>query len=129
MGDNAEDSDKNQLQNMAIVFGLIGGILTTVAFVPSVIKLIMDHHSQTVSFLYTYLAGQVLWLVYGALGVASGAQGFAPSLIFAIINLALSIFMVMTKHGGVRPECNQKGYLPTGCISPHLRPFLGTERR
>tara|TARA_B100000965_G_C19199866_1_gene586843 strand:- start:28 stop:450 length:423 start_codon:yes stop_codon:yes gene_type:complete len=122
------DGNKNELQNIAIIFGFFGGIMTTVAFVPSVIKILMDHKSQTVIFLYVYLVGQILWLIYGALGVASGGQGFVPSLFFAAINLGIIAFMVAVKHGGAYPKCEQKGFLPgdpNGCIPESVKPFMG----
>jgi len=51
------------------VFGFIGGVLTTAAMVPQVVKLYQIKSAQEISLIFTLLllAGMLFWLSYGIL--------------------------------------------------------------
>ncbi len=49
------------------ILGLFAGILTTISFLPQVIKIWKTKSAKDVSFgmVCTYIAGACMWLVYG----------------------------------------------------------------
>ncbi len=78
----------------ALLLGLVAGFLTTVAYVPEVIKVFNTKDTKGISliWLFTMLTGALLWLYYGVL-IASipviAANGVSALLILLLIILKL----------------------------------------
>jgi MtN3 and saliva related transmembrane protein len=69
------------------VFGSIGGVLTTICFIPQAIKLIRTRHTEGVSVLMyaTFTLGVLFWLVYGIM------LNSTPMIVANSVTLALSV--------------------------------------
>ncbi len=79
--------------NLVDSLGLAAGSLTTIAFVPQVLKIWVSKSAEDVSVLMfaVFSLGVVLWLAYG---IALGAW---PVIIANVVTLALSILVVVLK--------------------------------
>jgi len=78
---------------MADLIGLIAGVLTTVAFVPQLLKIYASKSGKDVSarMFVIFSAGVALWLVYGII-IRS-----APVIIANLVTLLLSIAIMSLK--------------------------------
>jgi len=78
---------------MADAIGLMAGALTTVAFVPQVLKTWRSGraHDLSLTMLLTFNAGVALWLIYGLVMRAT------PIVIANAVTLALSLTMLGLK--------------------------------
>ncbi len=78
------------------IFGSIGGMLTTICFIPQAIKLIRTRHTEGVSVLMyaIFTLGVLFWLVYGLM------LNSRPMIIANSVTLALSatILVVLVKE-------------------------------
>lgn len=85
------------------ILGLVAGGLTTIAFVPQMIKTWQSRSAKDVSFvmLITFISGIFLWLIYGILrqDVAIIAAN-GVTLIFNLVILALKIRYKNTSRNG-----------------------------
>lgn len=75
------------------IIGLVAGALTTVSFIPQIIKIARTKHVKDLS-LYMYLilfTGVLLWLVYGFL------IGETPIIAANMITLVLCGYVIVTK--------------------------------
>lgn len=77
----------------ANTLGLIAGTLTTVAFVPQVIKIWKSKHARDISLgmFAIFSAGVLLWLLYGI------QIGATPVIIANTITLGLSVTILVFK--------------------------------
>jgi len=76
------------------LLGLVAGSLTTISFVPQVLKIWRTRSGQDVSFgmFILFSLGVLLWLVYGlALGAVPIIVANAATLILALVVLALKL--------------------------------------
>lgn len=66
--------------------GFVAGFLTSVAFVPQVVKVFKDKHTEGISLLMylTFMSGLICWIIY------SIHIGDTPLLIANIVTLALA---------------------------------------
>lgn len=80
--------------NSIDVLGLAAGSLTTIAFVPQVLKIWISKSAEDVSTLMfaVFSLGVLLWLVYGLV------LGAMPIVIANVVTLALSILVMVLKH-------------------------------
>ena len=80
--------------NLVDSLGLAAGSLTTIAFVPQVLKIWVSKSAEDVSVLMfaVFSLGVVLWLAYG---IALGAW---PIIIANVVTLALSVLVLLLKH-------------------------------
>lgn len=55
--------------NLINIIGLLAAILTTISFLPQVIKILKTKHTKDISLLMyiVFTAGVLLWLIYGIL--------------------------------------------------------------
>ncbi|MDP8022925.1 MAG: SemiSWEET transporter [Nitrososphaeria archaeon] len=77
-----------------LLLGLVAGFLTTVAYVPEVIKVFNTKDTKGISliWLFTMLTGALLWLYYGLLITSIpviAANGVSALLILLLIILKL----------------------------------------
>ncbi len=78
----------------ALLLGLIAGFLTTIAYVPEVIKVFNTKDTKGISllWLFTLLTGALLWFYYGVL-ISSipviSANGVSALLIMLLIILKI----------------------------------------
>jgi len=79
------------------LIGLLAGALTTIAFVPQLLKTWKTRSAEDVSLgmLVTFCAGVALWLVYGVL---TGALPVIAANLVTLI-LALTILMLKLRYG------------------------------
>ena len=79
------------------VLGFAAGVLTTVAFVPQVIKLHRTRSARDISLgMYTvFTSGVALWLVYG---IALGSMPIVVANVFTLA-LALAVLAMKVRYG------------------------------
>ncbi len=80
--------------DMIELIGMLAGVLTTVAFVPQVIKTFRTGSARDFSLpmLVMFVSGLILWLVYGVLHGSAGLIGAnAATLLLASPILAIKI--------------------------------------
>jgi len=79
--------------------GMLAGTLTTIAFVPQVLKIWLTKSADDVSYLMfaIFSLGVILWLVYG---IELGAM---PIVVANIVTLVLSLLVVALKVRYRRP--------------------------
>ncbi|NAY82385.1 MAG: hypothetical protein GU362_05860 [Thaumarchaeota archaeon] len=80
--------------NFTLVLGLVAGFLTTVAYVPEVIKVFNTKDTKGISLLWllTLLTGVLLWFYYGVLIISipvMAANGVSAFLILLLIFLKI----------------------------------------
>lgn len=77
----------------ANTLGLIAGALTTVAFIPQVVKIWKTRHTRDISLgmFAIFSAGVFLWLLYGI------QIGATPIVIANIVTLALALTILVFK--------------------------------
>jgi len=80
--------------NSIDALGLAAGTLTTIAFVPQVLKIWISKSAEDVSTLMfaVFSLGVLLWLAYGL------ALGAMPIVIANVVTLVLSILVMALKH-------------------------------
>lgn len=80
--------------NTIDALGLAAGSLTTIAFVPQVLKIWISKSAEDVSTLMfaVFSLGVALWLAYGLV------LGAMPIVIANVVTLALSILVMVLKH-------------------------------
>lgn len=80
--------------NLVDTLGLVAGTLTTIAFVPQVLKIWVSKSAEDVSLLMfaVFSLGVLLWLAYG---IALGAW---PIIIANVVTLALSVLVMVLKY-------------------------------
>jgi MtN3 and saliva related transmembrane protein len=88
------------VEHMNDLIGLLAGTLTTIAFVPQLLKLYATKSGRDVSarMFFVFSAGVVLWLVYG-LRIKS-----APVVISNTLTLVLSVIILGLKFRYSRPR-------------------------
>jgi len=89
--------------------GLLAGTLTTVAFVPQVLKIWLTRSADDVSYLMfgIFSVGIVLWLAYGI------ALGALPIIVANVVTLVLSIMVIALKvRYSRRPDTDTETDLP-----------------
>jgi MtN3 and saliva related transmembrane protein len=74
--------------------GFLAAALTTVAFVPQVVKIYQDKSAKSISLktFYIFTVGVFLWLLYGI------ALDSWPMIVSNIITMSLSITILVLKH-------------------------------
>ncbi|MGC8600175.1 MAG: SemiSWEET family sugar transporter [Nitrososphaeria archaeon] len=80
--------------DFTLILGLIAGFLTTVAYVPEVIKVFSTKDTKGISLLWllTLLTGALLWFYYGVLIISipvMAANGVSAFLILMLIFLKI----------------------------------------
>ncbi len=78
----------------AEIIGLVGGTLTTLAFLPQVIKILQTKNTQSISLsMYLiYIAGVMCWLMYGILQGDKIIVGFnIGSFVLALVVIACKL--------------------------------------
>ncbi len=82
--------------------GYIAGALTTIAFVPQVVRLYRLKHSRDISLptFSIFCCGVACWLVYGVL------SGSTPIILWNVITLALALTVVALTIRYRRPGAN-----------------------
>ncbi|MFP3133089.1 MAG: SemiSWEET transporter [Nitrososphaeria archaeon] len=80
--------------NFTLVLGLVAGFLTTVAYVPEIIKVFNTKDTKGISLLWllTLLTGVLLWFYYGVLIISipvMAANGVSAFLILLLIFLKI----------------------------------------
>ncbi len=80
--------------NLVDILGLTAGTLTTIAFVPQVLKIWVSKSAEDVSYrmFAVFSLGVVLWLAYG---IALSAW---PIVITNVVTLGLSVLVLLLKH-------------------------------
>lgn len=75
------------------LLGIVAGILTTVSFVPQVLKIWSARSAKDISFgmFLLFAVGVALWLVYGVLIQAT------PIIVANVVTLALVIVIIAMK--------------------------------
>lgn len=75
------------------ILGLVAGLLTTIAFVPQVIKTWKSKHAHDISLAMFSLfsCGVVLWIVYGFI------IGSLPVILANVVTLALALTILILK--------------------------------
>lgn len=89
--------------------GLAAGMLTTIAFVPQVVKIWLTKSADDVSYLMfgIFSVGIVLWLAYG---IALGAM---PIILANVVTLVLSVLVIALKaRYARRPDPARETDLP-----------------
>jgi len=78
---------------LAEVLGMIAALLTTLAFVPQVLRIYLTKSANDVSFLMfsIFSSGVLLWLMYGLL------IGSAPIIAANVVTLALCLIVILLK--------------------------------
>lgn len=81
------------MDSLTLVVGLVAGILSTIAFVPQVVKIWREGDCDAISLrMYAWrCVGFVLWLAYGI------ALGSVPLVLVNIISLALGTVILVLK--------------------------------
>ncbi len=95
--------------NLVDWIGLLAGTLTTIAFVPQVVKIWLTKSADDVSYLMfgIFSVGIVLWLAYG---IALGAM---PIIVANIVTLVLSLMVIALKvRFARRPKPGRETDLP-----------------
>ena len=95
--------------NLGDWVGLMAGTLTTIAFVPQVVKIWLTKSADDVSYLMfgIFSVGVVLWLAYG---ISLGAM---PIIIANVVTLVLSLLVIALKmRYGRRPRPGRETDLP-----------------
>ena len=122
------DCDDDDFELATIIIGIIAGILTSTALLPQVLRAYVVRSNASLYWVWLSLAGQVLWLVYGCLGVAGGNPSFAPTIVFAVVTgIMLSVFVgtILNYPKNTDLDGPQYGYQSDGGpISNALRGFL-----
>ncbi len=79
--------------NYVILLGLIAGFLTTIAFVPQVIRIWKLKETKDISLatFLLFLIGIILWLIYGIL------KSDIPIIIFNSITIVLASIILLFK--------------------------------
>lgn len=88
------------------LIGMVAGSLTTVSFIPQVVKTWKSRSAEDVSLgmFLLFSLGVVLWLVYG------WAIGSFPIILFNIITLLLSLSIIAMKiHFGGNGAARKRG--------------------
>ena len=82
-----------QVSRLAEVLGMIAALLTTLAFVPQVLRIYLTKSANDVSFLMfsIFSMGVLLWLVYGLL------IGSAALIAANLATLALCVIVILLK--------------------------------
>jgi Uncharacterized conserved protein len=80
--------------DFTLILGLIAGFLTTVAYVPEVIKVFSTKDTKGISLMWllTLLIGALLWFYYGVLIISipvMAANGVSAFLILLLILLKI----------------------------------------
>jgi MtN3 and saliva related transmembrane protein len=80
--------------NFTLILGLVAGFLTTVAYVPEVIKVFNTKDTKGISLMWllTLLTGVLLWFYYGVLIISipvMAANGVSAFLILLLIFLKI----------------------------------------
>jgi MtN3 and saliva related transmembrane protein len=76
------------------IFGLVGGTLTTLAFLPQVIKILQtkNTHSISLTMYLIYIVGVTCWLIYGILQNDTIIVGFnIGSVVLALMVIGCKI--------------------------------------
>ena len=83
------------------ILGFLAGTLTTVAFVPQIIKIATTRHVRDISlFMYVILsAGILLWLVYGLL-IREAPIILANSVAFILCSYIMAMKLVYGRKDG-----------------------------
>jgi len=84
----------NHPMNWITAIGLVAAALTTVSFLPQVIKILKTKHTKDISLLMyvSFITGIILWLVYGiSLKELPIIIGNGITFILAVIVLILKI--------------------------------------
>jgi MtN3 and saliva related transmembrane protein len=78
---------------VAEVVGMAAGTLTTLAFLPQVLKIYRTKSARDVSYLMflIFSTGVLLWLIYGIL------IGSAPIIAANVVTLALAVVVIVLK--------------------------------
>ncbi|MBN8576658.1 MAG: SemiSWEET family sugar transporter [Cyclobacteriaceae bacterium] len=84
---------ENQFVDTAKILGLVAGFLTTVAFVPQVIKTWQSRSARDLSLVMFLLfcTGVFLWMIYGFM------INELPVILWNIITLALALIILFFK--------------------------------
>lgn len=82
---------------MITLIGIIAGILTTISFIPQVIKSISSRNTRDISLLMylTFLTGICLWLIYGII-ITNIPIIFANSVTFMLVG---AIIVMKIRYG------------------------------
>jgi MtN3 and saliva related transmembrane protein len=92
---------------MADLIGLVAGVLTTVAFVPQLLKIYASKSGKDVSarMFIIFSAGVALWLVYGIV-IRSAPVIIANlvTLLLSIAIMALKVYYGRRERGGEPPR-------------------------
>jgi MtN3 and saliva related transmembrane protein len=95
---------------MIDLIGLLAGALTTIAFVPQLLKLYVTKSGKDVSarMFLIFSTGVILWLIYGIL-IRS-----APIIIANSLTLLMSLVILVLKlrYGRSQPRVNPRAELP-----------------
>ncbi len=72
------------------ILGLIAGTITTISFLPQVIRTLRTRHAADLSaaWLFTFALGTVLWFTYGILRsdvAVAGANGVTFGLVMVLV--------------------------------------------
>ena len=75
------------------VVGMVAGTLTTLAFLPQVLKIYRTKSARDVSYLMflIFSTGVLLWLIYGIL------IGSAPIIAANVVTLGLAVIVIVLK--------------------------------
>jgi len=81
------------MENLTLFLGLAAGALTTIAFIPQVVKIYVSKSARDVSILTFafFTLGIFLWLIYGLL------IREAPIIVANLISLVLALMIVAMK--------------------------------
>lgn len=73
--------------------GLAAGTLTTIAFVPQIVRIVKVRHADDLSWwtFGTFALGVALWLVYGL------RLGAVPIIVANVVTLALALVILVLK--------------------------------
>jgi len=82
------------------LLGMVAGTLTTIAFVPQVLRIVQTRSAEDISWgmFAVFATGTALWFVWGI------AQGAMPVIIANFVTLLLSIVIMVLKwrYGAAR---------------------------
>ena len=84
--------------NQITWIGLIASVLTTLAAVPQLIKIIKEKKAENISLLWVFIlfAGLCAWIYYGIL--KKDMIIFISNLLAALINLGIAIYAIKYKQ-------------------------------
>jgi len=73
--------------------GLVAGTLTTVAFIPQIVRIVKKRHAEDLSWwtFGTFATGVALWLAYGL------ELGAMPIIVANVVTLALALVILVLK--------------------------------